>query len=209
MQIDTVPSVSDFLSACVQYPTSPAPLRMAIRRCLPDVADTVRVLEVISQWLGQWAGREVPLLPGQSAVKKNEKGVLVVDVQKGKASRDLPSVDEVCLPFSLTCCFLMRVQITTFLQAVMDSSLLNLLQHPPAHKVLRLISSRVDVEIGFVDQVQPLRGALEPFVEAQRRAIRMAEEGKEQVVDAKRRTKAMHEKNEGSIGAYRVEKLVL
>ncbi|KIY74000.1 hypothetical protein CYLTODRAFT_416645 [Cylindrobasidium torrendii FP15055 ss-10] len=196
MQVDTpseIPSVSGFLSACVQYPTSPAPLRMAIRRCLPDVVDIVRVLEVINQWLGQWAGREVPLLPGQGAVKKNEKGVLVVDVQKGKASRDLPSVNE----------------ITTFLQAIMDSSLLNLLQHPPAHKVLRLISSRVDVEIGFVDQVQPLRGALEPFVEAQRRAIRLAEEGKEPVVDAKRRTKAMHEKNEGSIGAYRVEKLVL
>lgn len=72
---------------------------MAIRRCLPDVVDTVRVLEVISQWLGQWAGREVPLLPGQGAVKKNEKGVLVVDVQKGKASRDLPSVNEVCILF--------------------------------------------------------------------------------------------------------------
>ena len=55
MDVDTsegyVPPLWTYLSACVSYPFSAAPMRLAIRKHLPDAQDLIPVLEVLESWL--------------------------------------------------------------------------------------------------------------------------------------------------------------
>lgn len=72
MQIDSniaeasptdIPTLPDFLSYVISYPTSPAPLRLAIHEHLRDTNDLVSVLNVIEGWMDQWSKAPVQLLP--------------------------------------------------------------------------------------------------------------------------------------------------
>lgn len=94
------PTLPEFLTLCLSYPSSPALLRTAIRRCLPDAADIARILETLDVWLGQWAGREVPLMPSKKSLEKNKHGVFVIDIKReskrGKGDGTVPPVNEVC-----------------------------------------------------------------------------------------------------------------
>jgi len=80
MQIDTptdMPSLPAFLSCCVCYPTSPAALRLAIRKHLQDADDVICILDVLESWIATWGTKEVRLLPPKKSISKNEHGVLV------------------------------------------------------------------------------------------------------------------------------------
>lgn len=112
MEVDSAPADSptlpEFLTLCLSYPSSPALLRTAIRRCLPDAADIARILETLDVWLGQWAGREVPLMPSKKSLEKNKHGVFVIDIKReskrGKGDGNVPPVSEVRFsPFWLFC----------------------------------------------------------------------------------------------------------
>lgn len=46
-----VPPIWTYLFACVSYPFSAAPLRLAIRKHLPDAQDLVVVLEILENWI--------------------------------------------------------------------------------------------------------------------------------------------------------------
>lgn len=102
-----IPSLPQFLSSCVQYSCSPAALRLAVRRCLPEAEDLVYLLDVLEGWLAQWAGRDFRLMPSKKVVEKNEKGVLVADIVVQEKGADLPPMNDVrifpphCLPVKL------------------------------------------------------------------------------------------------------------
>ncbi|KAK0207011.1 hypothetical protein DFS33DRAFT_1255556 [Desarmillaria ectypa] len=188
-----IPSLPQFLSLCVQYSCSSAALRLAIRRCLPEAEDLVCLLDVLEGWLAQWAGRDVRLIPSKKVVEKNDKGVLVADTAVHEKGADLPPMND----------------IVSFTQVILDSSLLTLIQHPPAHRVLRKISARIDSEIRSIDEMEQLRGSLEAFVKAQRRLLKATEEGKEPRLDWRQRSKLAHQQASAAIGLYKAERLIL
>lgn len=65
------------------------------------------------------------------------------------------------------------------MQTILDASFLALLAYPPAHPVLRDIGAVVQPELEFTDEVEQLRGPLEPFVRAHDRMVREAANGEE------------------------------
>lgn len=92
----------------------------------------------------------------------------------------------------------------------MDTSFLTLLQHPPAHDLIRQISSHLELEMSRVDEMEHLRGPLEPFARAQAKALRESVEGKRDThVDWRKRRKAAHEQAGITVGLYRLEELVI
>jgi hypothetical protein len=44
------PTLSAYMLACVSYPASPAALRLAIRKHLPDAQDLIPILELLNGW---------------------------------------------------------------------------------------------------------------------------------------------------------------
>lgn len=55
MEVDTsedyVPPLWSYISACVSYPFSSTPMRLAIRKHLPDAQDLVLILEILENWV--------------------------------------------------------------------------------------------------------------------------------------------------------------
>jgi len=96
MQIDSapsdLPSLPSFLSPCVSYATSPAPLRLAIRQHLSDAEDLTCVLEILSAWVAQSHSLTIELLP--TDVVKNAGGVMVAQPRATKRP-DGPPLDKV------------------------------------------------------------------------------------------------------------------
>ncbi|KAJ3806808.1 hypothetical protein F5876DRAFT_80319 [Lentinula aff. lateritia] len=204
MQIDSVPSMDNdcptlqtFLSLVLRYSCSPNPLRAAFRRYLSDVDDVICLLEVLDSWIGQWAGRDTHLLPSNKMVKKNELGVYITTLGDKDTPTDIPSM----------------LQITFFLQCLIDTSFINLIQTPSAHGILRRIQAHIDPEIKYIDQTEQLRGPLELFVKAQTKAIKEAKAASEGIkvptLDLKQRKKLLHEQAGATIGLYRLEELTL
>ncbi|KAF9461998.1 hypothetical protein BDZ94DRAFT_1262189 [Collybia nuda] len=198
MEIDSVsdlPTLPAFLASCVTYPTSPAILRSALRHSFNDPADIVAILKVLNTWVNQWGKRDIRLLPSKKDVIKNEHGVLVLKAKEKEVHRDLPPL----------------LKILSFLQTLLDASFLALLQYPPSHTILRSIFSQIEPEISYLDQIEQLRGPLEPFVKAHTKAIREAGEDKRKqpVADWRQRRKQAHEQAGLSIGLYQLEELVL
>jgi len=168
--------------------------RAAFRRYFSDVDDVVCLLEVLDNWIGQWAGRDLRLLPSSKMMKKNEYGVLVL--KPDSTSSEVPSM----------------MQITTFLQSLLDTSFINLIQTPSAHRILKKIQLQIDPEIKHIEQTERLRGPLDPFVRAQAKAAKEAKDISEgvkvPVADWRQRKKLLHEQA-GMIGLYQLEELTL
>lgn len=57
-----VPPLWSYLFACVSYPFSAAPMRLAIRKYLPDAQDLVMVLEILENWIQGGTEHEVEVL---------------------------------------------------------------------------------------------------------------------------------------------------
>ncbi|KAJ4472786.1 hypothetical protein C8J55DRAFT_140911 [Lentinula edodes] len=204
MQIDSVPNMDDdcptlqaFLSLVLRYSYSPNPLRAAFRRYLSDVDDVICLLEVLDSWIGQRAGRDTRLLPSSKMVKQNELGVYITILESKDTSTDIPSM----------------LQITFFLQCLIDTSFINLIQTPSVHRILKRIQAHIDPEIKFIEQTEQLRGPLELFVKAQTKAIKEAKAASEGIKvptpDRKQRRKLLHEQAGATIGLYRLEELTL
>lgn len=79
-QSDLIPSLPVFLSSCVSYATSPAPLRLALHQHLSDVEDIIPVLEVLNGWVTEWNAFSLKLVP--TMVVKNPKGVTIAKPQR-------------------------------------------------------------------------------------------------------------------------------
>ncbi|KAJ7243378.1 hypothetical protein B0H12DRAFT_1236417 [Mycena haematopus] len=200
MEVDSsplgvIPTLSSFLNACVRYPTSPAALRAAIHQHLKQPEDMVAVLEILDDWIRRWRGAEIIALPPKKSVRKNEDGIVVLNDGWQKDDSDVAHPP--------------LIQVLSFLQTILDASFLALLQHTPAHSVLRKVLSRIEPEIQLTEQVEMLRGPLEMFARAQAKAVR---EGKKEKNpgDWRQRRRLEHERSAMAVGGvYQLEELVL
>ena len=57
-QIQDTPSLEEYLSRCVSYDTSASSLRLALRKNLSEVEETVAVLQVLESWMKRWGEAE-------------------------------------------------------------------------------------------------------------------------------------------------------
>ena len=84
MQVDgpsALPTLEYCLLLTVGYPTSPAPLRLAMRRHLSEPENIVAVLEVLDGWLDKAFTSERPLFAEDKPKDKQD---------------NLPPVEKVC-----------------------------------------------------------------------------------------------------------------
>lgn len=103
-------------------------------------------------------------------------------------------------------------QVLTFLQDLLDASLLALLAHTPAHAFFRKLLGRLQPELTFISEMEQLHGPLQPFAAAHARAVIEGAQGVPKVdthVDWRRRKKRAHEQAEMNLGLYQVEELVI
>ncbi|KAJ7090344.1 hypothetical protein B0H15DRAFT_930478 [Mycena belliarum] len=192
--LGAVPKLPAFLNACVLYQTAPSMLRAAIHQHLTQPEDLVAVLEVLDKWMLAWRGAEVIALPSKKSVVKNEHGIIVLKDGWQKKDDALPPL----------------INVLFFLQAILDASFLALLQHAPAHRVLRKVLSRIEPEIQLTEQVELLRGPLELFARAQARALRDGKEGPKEASDWRQRRRMAHERSAMAVGGlYQLDELLL
>ncbi|TFK43898.1 hypothetical protein BDQ12DRAFT_623122 [Crucibulum laeve] len=205
MDVDSTPkgatqeilSLPSFLALCITYPTSLPPLRVALRSLLAE--ELTLLIEVSERWVTRWVDRGMKLLPSEKEVQKNEHGVMVLgDPKKDKkvkeSNEELPPLDKV----------------TIFLQTLLDSSFLTLLQYPLSHPILKRIQAQLQPEIAYLDVIESLRGPLEPFAIAQAKAVREAtrEKKKGPSQDWRQKKKLAHQQQQ-IVGVYQLEELVI
>ncbi|KAJ7349092.1 hypothetical protein DFH08DRAFT_697617 [Mycena albidolilacea] len=200
--LGTIPSLPSFLSACVRYSTSPAALRAALHQHLPQPEDVLAVLSALDDWVSRARGAEVISLPPKKSVHKDADGVLVL--KDGWRKDESSSADAGAPPL---------IKVLSFIQTLLDASFLALLQHTPAHRVLRKVLARIEPEIALTEQVELLRGPLEMFARAQAKAVREGKEGKKgaNAADWRQRRRLEHEQRSAMAvgGVYQLEELVL
>jgi hypothetical protein len=91
MQVDSsaqtqdTPSLEEYLGKCVSYDTSASGLRLALRKNLGDVEETVAVLQMLESWMRKWGEAE------------DKHGVFVVSspASKDGPARSLPELSKV------------------------------------------------------------------------------------------------------------------
>ncbi|KZT05551.1 uncharacterized protein LAESUDRAFT_655546 [Laetiporus sulphureus 93-53] len=186
-------SLLAFLALCINYPTSPAALRVALHQQLSEAGSLVAVLDALDGWVEHSFAQEIQLLP--DGLKKDAHSILVpVYVESKKV--DLPPVDKVL----------------SFIQAILDASFLTLLAHKPAHKLLRTLLSRLQPELAVLSELEALRGPLQPFAKTHAHAVHEGAHGIPKVdtsVDWRRRKKATQQQAEMALGLYQMEELVI
>ncbi|KAJ3568819.1 hypothetical protein NP233_g5467 [Leucocoprinus birnbaumii] len=211
MQVDSAqsplaqtPSLSEFLASMLRHRQFTTPqLVAALRHHLRSAEAITSVAQLLDAWLKRVQSQDVKLVPGRRDVAKNEHGVFVVkqDTAKPKSVADLPNAD----------------QLLDFLQSLLDASFLTLIQHPPAHKVLKSLKAHIEPEISALSQTEQLRGVVAGFAKAHANAVREAEIGKVSNVSSKedskkdwrQRKREAHEQVAMAIGTYQLEELTL
>ena len=103
------PTLQNGLAHLLAYPTSPAPLRLALRTHLRDAEDVVHVLKVIDGWLKRGVSFDVWELEGLQAPNKGGKGKSVgVSTSGGrkkvKGAGMIPALEHVCV-ISIECVY--------------------------------------------------------------------------------------------------------
>ncbi|KAG2157287.1 hypothetical protein DEU56DRAFT_12959 [Suillus clintonianus] len=179
------PTLSAYMLACVSYPTSPAALRLAIRKHLPDAQDLILILELLDGWTV--GGTEEHIRSLLKSVASN----VAIEHRGGAAP-----------PYDKT---------ISFLQVLLDASFVSLLQYPPSHELLRNIMSHIEPEIGLHERMGYLRGALEPFAKAQNRIVKERAEGAPRETPNEWRKRRKHQEQQVALGVglYRLEELVI
>ena len=86
---------------------------------------------------------------------------------------------------------------------------MTLIQHSQSHPLLRRLSARLQSEIGFIDELQLLRGPLELFATTQEKTTTEKQRPQGPLEDWRRRRKLVHEQASMGVGLYRVEELVI
>ncbi|KAJ7632117.1 hypothetical protein FB45DRAFT_1057259 [Roridomyces roridus] len=191
LALGAVPTLPVFLTACVGYNYSPNGLRAAIRQHLRQPEDVLEVLQVLDDWVEAWRSTEMIVFPGKKSTKQDEHGVTVLlDGWNQEKSLAHPPLDKVL----------------SFIQNLLDASFLALLQHAPAHPVIRRVLARIEPEVQLTEQMESLRGPLELFARAQARAVRDGKEGKK---DTKRKQLAHQRMAMAAGSVYQLEEIVL
>ncbi|CAE7208021.1 unnamed protein product [Rhizoctonia solani] len=200
------PTLQNALAHVLAYPTSPTPLRLALRNHLRDGEDLVHVLKVLDGWLMRglqfdvweleglqhegWAGSRTGKSGGVSAGtgKKKVKGAGMI-----------PALEH----------------ILNFTQALLDTHLLVLLQHRPSHSLLRSISASFLPLPAHNDALSTLTAPLAQFAaeDALERKSDLGLPKEAQTRQSKdewrKRRKAQLAAEAVAIGDYRFEELAL
>jgi len=179
------PPLSTYMLACISYPASPAALRLAIRKHLPDAQDLNPILELLDGWT---------IGGTQEYIRTLLKFVASNTTTQSRGG--------VAPPYDKT---------ISFLQVLLDASFVTLLQYPPSHELLRSIMSHIEPEIGLHERMEYIRGALEPFAKAQHRTLKERVEGvpKETPSEWRKRRKRQEPQVALGVGLYRLEELVI
>lgn len=179
------PTLSAYMLMCVSYPTSPAALRLAIRKHLPDAQDLIPILELLDGWTV--GGTEEYIRTLLKSVASN----VAIEHRGGAAP-----------PYDKT---------ISFLQVLLDASFVSLLQFPPSHELLRNIMSHIEPEIELHEHMGHLRGALEPFARVQNRIVKERAEGtmRETPNEWRKRRKHQEQQIALGVGLYRLEELII
>ncbi|KJA29589.1 hypothetical protein HYPSUDRAFT_195963 [Hypholoma sublateritium FD-334 SS-4] len=199
-----IPPLPTMLGLAATYPTSRGPLLVAVHRYIPEATELTAILHTLNDWIAQRTNMEKQLMPSKKDIKKTELGIWVVTGRKheGKgSSKDVPPLEK----------------IVDFIQVILDASFLTLLQHAPAHKVLRSIYTQLNPEIAFAGAAETLRGPLEPFAIAQDKAVKESlipqqeRDREKQKGDWRQRRKGVGAAAgvAADIGLYQLEELVL
>lgn len=103
-----------------------------------------------------------------------------------------------------------------FLQSLLDASFLVLIQHSPAHKLLKDLKANIESEILKMSFAEQLRGFVEGFAKLHATTLRKAEMGKVGNVadegskkDWRQCKEEAREQVGMAIGVYQLEELVL
>jgi RecB family exonuclease len=101
-----------------------------------------------------------------------------------------------------------------FLQCLLDASLIALLQHTPAHRMLKRLSNRLVPALEDAAALAQLHAPLAPYARAQTRALREGNSTTKPAPAAKQgdwrqRRKAKHEQAALAIGVYQLEELII
>ncbi|KDR84273.1 hypothetical protein GALMADRAFT_133615 [Galerina marginata CBS 339.88] len=195
----TVVPLPTFLNLLTNYPTSHGPLLLALRKNMRDADDLTAMLRVLDGWITRKTKMDEHLLPSKKDLRKTEQGVWVVVGRKGDKGKkeEIPSLEN----------------IVNLLQVILDAAFLSLLQHPPAHKILRRVQEQLNPEIAFAAAAETLRGPLEPFAIAQEKTVKESlispqeREREKQKGDWRQRKRGLT--MGADIGLYKLEELVL
>ena len=82
--------------------------------------------------------------------------------------------------------------------------MISLLQYRPAHALLQQLTDDLEPQISFLEELDVLRGPLEPFARAYHRSAKALIEQ-----DARQKEKQAYQAAELRIGLYQVEELSL
>src|SRR5258706_4822368 len=102
------------------------------------------------------------------------------------------------------CLLIWFCQIAAFLNHLLDSSLVSLLQYRPAHALLQQLTDDLEPQISFLEELDVLRGPLEPFVRAYNSREKAPAEQ-----DARQKEKESYKAAEVQLGLYQIEELFL
>ncbi|CAE6471168.1 unnamed protein product [Rhizoctonia solani] len=200
------PPLQNALAHILAYPTSPTPLRLALRTHLRDGEDLVHVLKVLDAWLKRGLQFDVWELEGLQpegwAGSKTGKNVGVsagTGKKKVKGAGMIPALEH----------------ILNFTQALLDTHLLTLLQHRPSHPLLHSISASLSPLPEHNDALSTLTAPLAQFAaeDALERKSDLDSSKESQTRQSKeewrKRRKAQLAAEAVAIGDYRFEELVL
>ncbi|ELU39688.1 hypothetical protein AG1IA_06280 [Rhizoctonia solani AG-1 IA] len=201
-----IPPLQNALAHVLAYPTSPTPLRLALRTHLRDGEDLVHVLKVLDGWLKRGLDFDVWELEGLQpegwAGSKNGKSVGVsagTGKKKVKGAGMIPALEH----------------IINFTQALLDTHLITLLQHRPSHALLRSLSATLSPLPAHNDTLSTLTAPLAQFAaeDALERKSELDSSKGAQTWQTKeewrKRRKARLAAEAVAIGDYRFEELVL
>ncbi|EJD01356.1 uncharacterized protein FOMMEDRAFT_147908 [Fomitiporia mediterranea MF3/22] len=183
-----IPSVITFLTRVVDCPAAPAAWRVALREHFADVENLMVLLTICDEWLRVFTEKDLSLALGEVSLNEHSIPVPVQPKAKKSSRQKIPSLEN----------------LLTFLQAILDSSFLTLLQNPASHALLQSISENVSLiqaeNLGLVG----LCGPLDPFARVQRKSLADAASGgkKRDEVDWQKRRKQAHEQAAISLGPY-------
>ncbi|CAE6445603.1 unnamed protein product [Rhizoctonia solani] len=204
--LSNAPPLQNALAHVLAYPTSPTPLRLALRTHLKDGEDLVHVLKILDGWLKRGLQFDVWELEGLQpegwAGSKTGKSVGVsagTGKKKVKGAGMIPALEH----------------ILNFTQALLDTHLLTLLQHRPSHSLLRSIADNISPLPAHNDALSSLTAPLAQFAaeDALERKSGSSLSKETQTWQSKeewrKRRKAQLAAEAVAIGDYRFEELVL
>jgi len=109
--------------------------------------------------------------------------------------------------------------VVSFAQAILDTSFLSLLQHPPACSILQSISDQIESELRLINEVEQLRIPFDGLLREQKKVVAERTEreqasqsgggGKGDKGDWRKKRKEAFQQASLAVGSYQIEEIFL